>query len=94
MMPTKFQLDTSYLRLPGAFYHQAVPSPVPNPSLVVLNHDLANRVGVSFEEMPAEKIAQLLAGNLLPEEATPLAMAYSGHQFGHFTLLGLSLIHI
>ena len=61
MMPPRFQLDTSYLRLPGAFYHQAVPSPVPNPSLVVLNHDLANRLGVSFEEMTADKIAQLLA---------------------------------
>ena len=69
MMPPKFQLDTSYLRLPGAFYHEAVPSPAPNPSLVVLNHDLANRLGVTFEEMPADKIAHLLAGNLLPEEA-------------------------
>ena len=94
MMPPRFQLDTSYLRLPGAFYHQAIPSPVPNPSLVVLNHDLAKRLGVSFEEMPAEKIAQLLAGNLLPEEATPLAMAYAGHQFGHFTLLGDGRAHL
>ena len=94
MMPPRFQLDTSYLRLPGAFYHEAVPSPAPNPSLVVLNHDLANQLGVTFEEMPADKIAHLLAGNLLPEEATPLAMAYAGHQFGHFTLLGDGRAHL
>ena len=61
---------------------------------MVLNHDLANRLGVTFEEMPADKIAQPLAGNLLPEGAAPLAMAYAGHQFGHFTLLGDGRAHL
>ena len=30
----------------------------------------------------------VLAGNQIPEGALPLAQAYAGHQFGHFTMLG------
>ncbi len=30
----------------------------------------------------------MLAGNQIPEGASPLAQAYAGHQFGHFTMLG------
>jgi serine/tyrosine/threonine adenylyltransferase len=30
----------------------------------------------------------VFAGNEIPEGALPLAMAYAGHQFGHFTTLG------
>jgi uncharacterized protein YdiU (UPF0061 family) len=30
----------------------------------------------------------VLAGNRIPEGAIPLAEAYAGHQFGHFTMLG------
>lgn len=32
--------------------------------------------------------ALLLAGNALPPGADPVAQAYAGHQFGHFTMLG------
>ena len=32
--------------------------------------------------------AAIFAGNALPDEAQPLAQAYAGHQFGHFTALG------
>ncbi len=32
--------------------------------------------------------ALLLSGNRLPPGAVPIAQAYAGHQFGHFTMLG------
>jgi uncharacterized protein YdiU (UPF0061 family) len=32
--------------------------------------------------------AILFAGNTIPDGAEPLAQAYAGHQFGHFTMLG------
>ena len=32
--------------------------------------------------------AAIFAGNVLPEGARPIAQAYAGHQFGHFTVLG------
>ena len=32
--------------------------------------------------------AAIFAGNALPEGGRPIAQAYAGHQFGHFTILG------
>jgi hypothetical protein len=32
--------------------------------------------------------AAIFAGNVLPDGAGPIAQAYAGHQFGHFTALG------
>ncbi|MDZ5010925.1 hypothetical protein GNF77_18920, partial [Clostridium perfringens] len=31
---------------------------------------------------------EIFAGNKIPEGSMPLAQAYAGHQFGHFTMLG------
>jgi uncharacterized protein YdiU (UPF0061 family) len=33
-------------------------------------------------------LAEWFAGNVVPEGAQPIAQAYAGHQFGHFTMLG------
>lgn len=33
-------------------------------------------------------VARMFSGNILPDTAQPIAQAYAGHQFGHFTLLG------
>lgn len=55
---------------------------------MVLNHALAQELGLDFGEMSPASQACLFSGNGLPEGATPFAQAYAGHQFGHFTHLG------
>lgn len=94
MVAPGFQFDTSYTRLPPAFYHRLVPDPVTQPSLVLLNERLANQLGLSFEDLALQEQAALLAGNQMPPASTPLVMAYAGHQFGHFTLLGDGRAHL
>ncbi|WP_207790813.1 protein adenylyltransferase SelO [Thermaurantiacus tibetensis] len=79
-----FRFDTSYARLPEALFARVAPTPVRAPRLVIFNQGLAAELGLGA----AEDWAALLAGNRLPEGATPLAQAYAGHQFGHFTMLG------
>lgn len=79
-----FRFDTSYSRLPEALFARVAPTPVRAPRLLVFNQALAAELGLGA----AEDWAALLAGNRLPEGATPLAQAYAGHQFGHFTMLG------
>ncbi len=79
-----FRFDTSYARLPGVLFARQPPEPVRAPRIVALNAPLAAELGLEAEALDAG----LLAGNRLPEGATPLAMAYAGHQFGHFTMLG------
>ena len=36
------------------------------------------------EELASPEGVEVLAGNRVPEGATPIALAYAGHQFGHF----------
>ncbi len=73
--------DNSYARLPEKFYTRQDPVAVPAPDLAVLNTGLAADLGLDTTELTAD----ILAGNTVPEGAAPLAQAYSGHQFGHWS---------
>ncbi|HVS76147.1 MAG TPA: YdiU family protein [Steroidobacteraceae bacterium] len=76
-------LQHSYAALPSRFYARVAPTPVPDPKLVVLNTRLAEELGLDPHALEPEAAA-MLAGNRLPEDADPIAMAYAGHQFGGF----------
>jgi len=89
----RWRFDNSYARLPETFYSQARPTPARAPSLILFNHALARSLGLSAGGIAAglpedATLAALLAGNVLPPDAAPIAQAYAGHQFGHFTMLG------
>lgn len=58
--------------------------PVQNPELIIYNRELADELGLDETALNASADASLFAGNRVPTGAGPLAMAYSGHQFGHF----------
>jgi len=76
--------DNSYARLPQRFYAQLKPTPVHGPRMVKLNYALAEELGLEAAQLDSEVGAAVLSGNQLPLGAEPLAMAYAGHQFGHF----------
>ena len=80
--------DNSYTHLPETFFKQVKPATVPEPTLLCLNHRLAKALGLSFENIAVERIANMLSGKALPLGTSPIAQAYAGHQFGHFTMLG------
>ncbi|WP_170432241.1 protein adenylyltransferase SelO [Ruegeria arenilitoris] len=81
-MTLTIPFDNSYARLPGAFYARQSPEPVRAPRLVAFNDDLAQVLGISPGD--AQDMAQVFAGNALPDGAEPLAQLYSGHQFGNY----------
>jgi uncharacterized protein YdiU (UPF0061 family) len=54
--------------------------------VAVLNHRLAADLGLDLGEPDAA--AAVFAGQAPPDGAQPIAQAYAGHQFGHFTMLG------
>src|SRR5262245_11243070 len=83
-----WRLENSYARLPDAFFAPAVPSRFPAPQVVLLNHKLAEDLGLDFRALAPDAAAALFAGQELPAGARPIAQAYAGHQFGHFTMLG------
>jgi len=80
--------DHTYSRLPGLFFERTLPSPAPSPELVIFNHDLAATMGLDATMLAGKNNAGVFTGNRIPDGAEPLAQAYAGHQFGHFTGLG------
>jgi uncharacterized protein YdiU (UPF0061 family) len=74
--------------LPEVFYVRQNPVPVRAPELVVFNVPLAQALGLNPDTLRTEDGATVFGGNRIPERAAPLAQAYAGHQFGHFTMLG------
>lgn len=85
---TGWNLDNSYAGLPKTFFTRQNPSPVPSPSFIILNEALAEAMGLEVAALQSPEGLAVLAGNEVPEGALPLAQAYAGHQFGHFTMLG------
>ena len=81
-----FNFDNSYLSLPDKFFSIVNPTPVAKPEMVLLNDDLLQQLQI----VSADKtlLAEIFAGNVIPNNTTPFAQAYAGHQFGHFTMLG------
>ncbi|MFD6439137.1 YdiU family protein [Peribacillus sp. NPDC060186] len=85
---TGWNLDNSYARLPEKFFTSTNPTPVRSPELIILNDRLAASLGLDVQSLQSEDGVAILAGNKIPEGASPLAQAYAGHQFGHFNMLG------
>ena len=76
--------DNRYIDLGDDFYARTTPAPVADPGLIIFNEALGEALGLSFTGLDADDRAAVFAGNRVPEGAEPVAMAYAGHQFGHF----------
>ncbi|HSN81951.1 MAG TPA: YdiU family protein, partial [Polyangiales bacterium] len=77
-----FPFDNSYARLPERFYARVTPTPVAEPGLVRVNEALARELGLDPSRLAGQEAVEVFAGNRVPEGAEPIAMAYSGFQFG------------
>ena len=76
--------QNTYVDLPESFYARAKADEVPNPTLIAFNNELAQEMGIDFSTKTETEIARVFSGNVTPEGASSIALAYSGHQFGHF----------
>lgn len=85
---TGWNFDNSYARLPQTFFTNQNPTPVSSPKIAVINKQLAAALGLNEKNLESQDGAAMFAGNQIPDGASPLAQAYAGHQFGHFTMLG------
>lgn len=83
--PMKLVFDNSYARLPSAFFASVRPTPVESPSLIKLNRPLATELGLDANWLESPAGIAVLSGNAVAEQSQPIAMAYSGHQFGGFS---------
>jgi serine/tyrosine/threonine adenylyltransferase len=83
-MTLQFPFEHTYAALPANFFARVAPTPVAAPRLIKLNRELAIQLGLDPDQLSTAEGAEILSGKRLPEGAEPIAMAYAGHQFGHF----------
>ncbi|MFZ6749203.1 protein adenylyltransferase SelO [Undibacterium sp. Ren11W] len=77
--------DNSYARELTGLYAPWQAAQVPQASMTKLNLALAAELGLDAAALGTELGVAIFSGNQVPAGATPLAQAYSGHQFGRFS---------
>ena len=83
-----WNFKNTYVNFPDTILTRISPVAVKDPSVVILNDELSKELGLDFTSIDKDSIADIFCGNVLPDGADPIAQAYAGHQFGHFTNLG------
>lgn len=86
---TGFNLENTYVdTLPEIFYSNQYPAIVSESNLVIFNEELAKSLGLNIDILKSEEGKEVFSGKALIKNSNPIAQAYAGHQFGHFTMLG------
>ena len=85
-MSTKLTMafEHSYQKLSSSFYQPATPKRPSRPRLIAFNHKLALELALETDALDSQFLAETFSGHTLPANAWPIALAYAGHQFGHF----------
>ncbi len=85
----------TYRKLPAELYRESNPAPSPAPSVIEINHGLLDQLGVDATWFDSDRGLSVLTGNAVNDDNRPIAMAYSGHQFGHWVpVLGDGRAHL
>lgn len=80
-MTLKF--ENRYAELGDRFSVAMDPDPLTGPEMVITNDALLKPLGL--DRFSKDDLLALFSGNLIPEDASPLAMVYAGHQFGGYS---------
>ena len=89
-----WNLQSNYTQISDKLFSELKPDIVTNPSTVIVNNELAKKLGLNLKGISEKDLSNLFSGNQLPNGAKPFAQAYAGHQFGQFTILGDGRAHI
>jgi len=77
-------LSNSFAKLGAEFFQEKSPDPVSNPYLIDSNPSAIGLIELKLTEIKRNEFLEYFSGNRLLPNSKPLAMAYSGHQFGSY----------
>ena len=77
-------LSNSFAKLGADFLQEKLPDPVSKPYLIDSNPSAIKLIGLKPTEIKRNEFLEYFSGNRLLSNSKPLAMAYSGHQFGSY----------
>jgi len=77
--------SNSFSKLGEDFFSRVNPTPFDSKSyLIHFNVEAAKLLDLDPEEINNNNFVEIFSGQTLPTNSVPLAMLYSGHQFGHY----------
>lgn len=77
------KITNSYYKLGNSFYKEQNPTKIKNTHLVIFNKQLAKSLNIDLDHSN-QNLSDIFSGNRLLPNSKPIALAYAGHQFGHF----------
>lgn len=87
--------SNDYRELPQRMFVAGLPSPTTAPALVKLNTDFLDEFAIDRTWFESKAGLSILSGSTVNEDNPPVALAYSGHQFGQWVpLLGDGRAHM
>ena len=80
----QLQFNNTYVELPDEFYSRLNTSPLSNQHLISFNQQAAELIELHPDEVMRDDFVDIISGKKQLPGYEPLAMCYSGHQFGHY----------
>jgi len=79
---SELSFDNTYYKLPKDFYQEVEPKSFNNPHLVAFNEEVSELIELDPLESEKPGFADYICGKKKIPGANPIAMYYTGHQFG------------
>lgn len=76
--------DNTYTRFPEHFFHRVTPQPLVDAHLISFNTEVASLLDLNPCEINPSDLANYFGGESLLPGSEPIAMKYTGHQFGYY----------
>lgn len=83
-LPGDPNLENSRRQVTESVYSFVTPVQTSNPSLIHVSDEMKNELGLTDEDVESKDFLKFVTGNKVFEGSKPFAMAYAGHQFGHW----------
>ncbi len=81
----RLNFTNSFASLPERFYSYVTPALLKNSHLVAFNNTAAKLLDIEPDESDPEALLPYLSGERIQKRSRPIAMLYSGHQFGGYS---------
>jgi uncharacterized protein YdiU (UPF0061 family) len=82
--PKNLNTTTRFSNLPENFYRRVKPQPLNNPYLLSFSPQIAELLDIGPGYINSSEFTGIFSGNQLVNGSDPIAMIYSGHQFGQY----------
>ena len=84
-MPHSINFQNTYAKELSEICKKSIPAGFIESEVLLKNYNLAEELGLNKNFIDSKECTTIFSGVCLPKSSMPIAQAYSGHQFGHFS---------